>query len=87
MIVDIERRQSMISLHERVAALETRGIAVHEDIKEILSCIKGDGDGMNSLSGRIRALEHWRSWVNGISATIATLFVTITTFLSLRKEG
>ena len=83
----MERRQSMIDLHERVASLETLATEIKADVRDLVECLKGDGQPgiLTKLDGRIENLEGWRSWVNGIAAAVGALFTAVTAYFGLKE--
>ena len=80
-----ERRQAMIELHERVASLEVVTKETRDDVKDLVLCIKGNGNEEHSLMGRLGSLETTRTWVRGIAAALGAAGTTILALLGLRK--
>lgn len=81
-----ERRQAMIELHERVASLEVVTKETRDDIRDLVLCIKGDGNGEHSLMGRLSSLEMTRTWVRGIGAAVSAIVAAVLALLGLRKD-
>ena len=83
----MERRQSMIDLHERVAALETLATEIKADVRDLVGCLKGNGQEgvLTKLDSRLKSVEGWRAWVNGIAAAIGALFTAVTAYFGLKE--